>query len=94
MLGLTTMRAAATHLRTTPLLGVLLLAFGLGCNPSYPQESCGASNNNLPACPAGAFCNGPCDLDASVTVCGTLACSSECRIAVPDAGAVWECQLP
>jgi hypothetical protein len=94
---------ASIRLRTTTLLGILFLfAFGLGCSSSSAgNESCGT--NNLPACPAGAACGGPCDPNASVTSCGTLACSAFCKQygAFDDAGVYdasvgweWECTLP
>jgi hypothetical protein len=81
--------------------------FAFGCNSNNGSNNnfagCGSVGNGLPACPHGAYCGGPCDPDAAVTSCNSLACEAICKsvsayndagVFVADAGTEWECLLP
>lgn len=90
-------------------LCVSALALTEGCSQSGGVGECGGVGAGLPVCPAGATCNGACDLDGSVTSCGSIACTATCvpvymyveagngnvtTYVISDAPGQWVCAFP
>jgi hypothetical protein len=76
-------------------MALISLALAMeGCSSNSNQMCLGGVGNNcqqLPPCPAGATCGGPCSPDSGVTMCA-LGFGASCGQGVIDAGYVWLCE--